>query len=142
MAGQPFRAGLTARWVPAKGFRSFHSPLPGFAWRTEILVVARHELRTRRSKHRIIAVSSDSYEPKSKARCRSDIAVGIPHENDPIELLLTVKSRSGDRDMSNLFAFCGIVCERSWQSNHGNARALKLEQRRYAPSAGRSRSRP
>jgi len=29
------RAGLTTRWVPMKGFRSFHSPFPGFAWRTK-----------------------------------------------------------------------------------------------------------
>ena len=34
MAGQPFRAGLVTRWVPTKGFRSSHSPFPGFAWRT------------------------------------------------------------------------------------------------------------
>jgi hypothetical protein len=28
------RAGMATRWVPTKGFRSFHSPFPGFAWRT------------------------------------------------------------------------------------------------------------
>ncbi len=35
MAGRPFRAGLAARWALTKGFRSIHSPFPGFAWRTE-----------------------------------------------------------------------------------------------------------
>ena len=25
---------LVTRWVPTKGFRLFHSPFPGFAWRT------------------------------------------------------------------------------------------------------------
>jgi hypothetical protein len=25
---------LVTRWVPMKGFRSFHSPFPSFAWRT------------------------------------------------------------------------------------------------------------
>jgi hypothetical protein len=40
MAGQPFRAGLTTRWVPMKGFRSFHSPFPSFAWRTENYTVS------------------------------------------------------------------------------------------------------
>ncbi len=34
MAGRPFRAGLTTRWVPMKGFKSSHSPFPDFAWRT------------------------------------------------------------------------------------------------------------
>ena len=34
MAGQPFRAGLITRWVPAKGFRSSHPPFPSFTWRT------------------------------------------------------------------------------------------------------------
>jgi hypothetical protein len=29
------RAELDTRWVPMKGFRSFHSPFPGFAWRTK-----------------------------------------------------------------------------------------------------------
>src|SRR5262249_40142205 len=31
------RAGVATRWVPMKGFRSFHPPSPGFAWRTEIV---------------------------------------------------------------------------------------------------------
>ena len=35
MAGQPFRAGLITRWVPAKGFRSSHPPFPSFTWRTQ-----------------------------------------------------------------------------------------------------------
>ena len=34
MTGQSFRAGLITRWVLTKGFRSAHSPFPGFAWRT------------------------------------------------------------------------------------------------------------
>lgn len=34
-AGQPYRAGLVTRWVPAKGFRSSHPPSPSFAWRTQ-----------------------------------------------------------------------------------------------------------
>ncbi len=38
IAGQPFRAGLVTRWVPTKGFRSSHPPLPGFAWRTAVHV--------------------------------------------------------------------------------------------------------
>jgi hypothetical protein len=38
MAGRPFRAGLGTRWVPTKGFWLFHSPFPGFAWRTEKLL--------------------------------------------------------------------------------------------------------
>jgi hypothetical protein len=38
IAGQPFRAGLATRWVPTKGFRSSHPPLPGFAWRTAVHV--------------------------------------------------------------------------------------------------------
>src|SRR6266436_3015745 len=38
MAGQPFRAGLITRWVPAKGFRSSHPPFPSFTWRTHFTV--------------------------------------------------------------------------------------------------------
>ena len=91
--------GYLVREPPTGG--NFERP---YKW-GEILVVAQHELRTRRPKHRIIGVSSNSHEAKSKARCRSDIAVGIPHENDPNELLLMVKSRAGDRDTSDLFAF-------------------------------------
>src|SRR5215831_11164997 len=29
------RAGMTTRWVLPKGFRLFHPPSPGFAWRTQ-----------------------------------------------------------------------------------------------------------
>ena len=36
--GQPFRAGLVTRWVPAKGFRSSRPPFPSFAWRTHFRV--------------------------------------------------------------------------------------------------------
>jgi len=94
-------------------------------------------LRTCRAKHRIIRVRSDSHEPKSEARCRSDIAVGIAHDNDPIELLLMLNSRAGDRDACNLLAFCSIIRERGWQSGYGNAPLHELEQRGCAPSAGR-----
>jgi hypothetical protein len=77
----------------------------------EILVVTQYELRTCHPQHRVIGVSSDSHEPQSKACCRSDIAVGIAHENDPLELLLMMKSRASYRDARNLFALCGIICE-------------------------------
>ena len=31
------RTGLNTRWVLTKGFRSFHSPFPSFAWRTKTM---------------------------------------------------------------------------------------------------------
>jgi len=49
-----------------------------------------------------------------------------------------VKSRTGDHHMSDLFAFCGIICKRGWQSNHGNISFLKLEKGGGAPSASAS----
>jgi len=38
MTGQSFRAGLITRWILTKGFRSAHSPFPGFAWRTDLVL--------------------------------------------------------------------------------------------------------
>jgi hypothetical protein len=35
MPGQPFRAGVIARWVLNERFQVDLPPFPGFAWRTE-----------------------------------------------------------------------------------------------------------
>jgi hypothetical protein len=95
---------------------------------TEIFLISEHVWRTCCPKHRRVRISSNSDEADSKARCRRDIAVGISHENDPVELLLIANCRAGDRDTSDLFAFCGVVRERGRQGGG-------------APSAGRKRQR-